>query len=72
MQTTFTLSSSLLRFLVVTRVALGFGIGLLVAERIPAERRRAVGVALAAIGGATTIPVIVLALRRRTQLPAAA
>ena len=43
-------------FVVSTRAALGLGIGLLIAERIPADRRRAVGSALVAMGAATTIP----------------
>jgi hypothetical protein len=45
-----------LAFVVGTRAALGVGIGLLVAERLPADRRRALGCALVAIGAATTIP----------------
>jgi hypothetical protein len=40
-----------------TRVALGFGIGLLVAGRLNRDERKAAGIALAVIGGATTIPI---------------
>ena len=43
-------------FIVATRAALGVGIGLLLAERIPAERRRVIGRTLIAIGAMTTIP----------------
>jgi hypothetical protein len=43
---------------VATRAALGAGIGLLLAERLPLERRRKVGLALVAVGAATTIPVV--------------
>jgi hypothetical protein len=50
-------------FVVATRAALGVGIGLLLAEHIPASRRRRVGSALVAIGVATTIPAV-MAVRR--------
>lgn len=50
------LSRPALGFLVGTRAALGFGIGLLVADRIPESRRRRVALTLIAIGAATTIP----------------
>jgi hypothetical protein len=43
-------------FIVATRAALGVGIGLLLADRIPAERRRVIGRTLIAIGAMTTIP----------------
>jgi hypothetical protein len=47
-----------LMFVVATRAALGVGIGLLIAERLPRRRRRAIGAALFAAGAATTIPAI--------------
>ena len=40
-----------------TRVALGAGIGLLLAGRLSKEQRKAAGVALALVGGLTTIPL---------------
>jgi hypothetical protein len=43
-------------FIVGTRVALGFGIGLLVADRFSETRRRSVGAALVAIGTLATVP----------------
>jgi hypothetical protein len=43
-------------FIVGTRAALAFGVALLVSDRIPASRRRALGYALLAIGAATTVP----------------
>jgi hypothetical protein len=46
-------------FIVATRAALAFGAGLLAADSIPAERRRAVGLALVALGAATTIPAVI-------------
>ena len=58
-------------FVVATRAALGVGIGLLLAERIPRSRRRRVGTALVALGAATTVPAV-LALRegrRRVATP---
>jgi hypothetical protein len=40
-----------------TRVALGVGIGLLIGERLSNDARRAAGIALAVVGGLTTIPL---------------
>jgi len=45
-----------LGFIVTTRAALGVGIGLLMSERLTAERRRAIGAALIAVGAVTTVP----------------
>src|SRR5262249_343848 len=45
-------------FAVATRAALGAGIGLLLSERIPAEQRRRLGLALVMIGAATTVPIL--------------
>jgi len=50
-------------FIVVTRAALGVGIGLLISERVAAQRRRAIGAALVAIGAATTVPAAVSVVR---------
>jgi hypothetical protein len=41
----------------ITRVALGFGLGLLLAERIPASRRKRVGIGLLTVGIASTVPI---------------
>jgi len=43
-------------FVMGTRAALAFGVGLLVADRMSEERRRAVGLTLVAVGALTTIP----------------
>jgi hypothetical protein len=51
------LSPPLFGFVVGTRAALAFGLGLLLADRIPAERRRVLGMTLVALGAATTIPI---------------
>jgi hypothetical protein len=45
-------------FVVGTRVALAFGVGLLVSPRLPESRRRALGLALVALGAATTVPAV--------------
>lgn len=60
-------------FIVSTRAALGVGIGLLLSSRIPVSRRRTTGLALVAIGVATTIPALIAALRgmRTAELPPA-
>ena len=45
-------------FIVSTRAAMAFGAGLLVAQRIPERRRKAIGTALVALGAITTVPAI--------------
>lgn len=40
-----------------TRIALGAGIGLLLANRLNNDQRKAAGIALALLGGLTTIPL---------------
>ena len=59
------LSPPLLGFVIGTRAALAFGLGLLLADRIPESRRRAVGLTLVAIGAATTIPAAMSVFGRR-------
>ena len=41
-----------------TRVAFGAGVGLLLASRLNNDQRRAAGIALAAVGAVTTIPLV--------------
>jgi hypothetical protein len=50
-------------FIVATRAALGVGVGLLLSERVPAERRRRLAATLIAIGAATTVPAARSVLR---------
>lgn len=50
-------------FVVATRAALGVGIGMLLSGKIPAQRRRAIGVTLVSIGAATTIPAAMAVFR---------
>ncbi len=62
-----------LGFIVATRAMLGVGIGLLLAERLPASSRRAVAVTLISVGAVTTVPAVfaVLGGRRASNLHAA-
>jgi len=60
---TITVPIRTLGFAISTRVALGVGIGLLLGDCLTAQRRRGAGLALLALGGATTVPVV-RALRR--------
>jgi hypothetical protein len=48
-----------------TRVALGAGIGLLVSTRLNNDQRKAAGVALALVGGLTTIPLAIGIIGKR-------
>jgi hypothetical protein len=57
-------------FIAGTRAALAAGIALLVADKISASSRRAVGITLVAIGVATTIPAAMVLFGRRTDLAA--
>jgi hypothetical protein len=54
-------------FIVATRAALGVGVGLLAARRVPESRRRQVGTALVALGAATTVPAIMKVMRGRKR-----
>jgi hypothetical protein len=62
---TLELNFPTLGFVVVTRAMLGVGIGLLLSERLPRESRRAVGLALIAVGAATTVPAVLAVLGGR-------
>jgi len=64
---TIRLSPPLLEFIVTTRVALGFGLGLVAADRIPENRRRTIGFSLLAIGLASTIPAMLSVYSSRTR-----
>lgn len=48
-----------------TRVALGVGIGLLISHKLSADQRKAAGLALALVGGLSTIPIAIGVLGRR-------
>jgi len=55
---TLTIPLRMFAFVVATRAALGMGLGLLFAERLSHERRRALGIALVGLGAATTVPAV--------------
>ena len=64
---TFTLTPPLLGFIVGTRAALAFGLGLLVANRIPEPQRRQLALSLIGVGAATTIPAARALFSKRRQ-----
>ena len=51
-----------------TRALLGAGVGLLLAERVSMDQRRAFGWALFAVGVVTTIPLALMVFNRRPRL----
>jgi hypothetical protein len=57
-------------FVVATRAAMAFGVGLLASEKIPRERRRAIAAALIALGVTTTIPAAMKVFGGPRYLPA--
>ena len=52
-----------LGFVVATRAALSVGVGLLLSDRLPPERRRTIGLTLIGVGAATTLPAAIAVLR---------
>lgn len=56
-----------LGFVVVTRAALAFGVGLLVSRRMSDEQRTRIGGALVAVGALSTIPALMLVMRNRRR-----
>ncbi|MCU1309143.1 MAG: hypothetical protein JWO20_268 [Candidatus Angelobacter sp.] len=52
-----------------TRVALGIGIGLLLANRMNADQRKGAGLALVAVGAGTTIPIAIGILGKKSTPP---
>ena len=61
-----TLELPMFGFIVATRAALAFGVGLLVSGRIPAAKRRTIGIVLVTIGAAATVPAIATLRRQLT------
>ena len=49
-----------------TRVALGAGIGLLLSARLNNDQRKAAGLALALVGGLTTVPLAIGVLGKKS------
>jgi hypothetical protein len=54
----FNLPAPAFFFVVFTRALLGAGVGLLVSDKLPRKRRKAVGATLVGIGVLTTIPAL--------------
>jgi hypothetical protein len=61
------LSLSAFELIAVTRVALGLGLGLLLARRLEDHTRTRLGASLLAIGAASTIPALIAVRRARTS-----
>ena len=61
------LTPRVLGFIVGTRAMLGFGAGLLVANKIPEPRRRQIALGLISAGLAATIPAARSVYKSRTQ-----
>jgi hypothetical protein len=51
-----------------TRAALGAGIGLLLADRLNADQRKAVGWTLVAVGAITTVPIVIQLFESRREI----
>jgi hypothetical protein len=67
----FVVTPPLLGFIVVTRAMIGIGVGLLAADRLTREQRKAVGATLIAIGAASTLPAAIGLIRSRRRTPEA-
>jgi hypothetical protein len=50
-----------------TRAAAGAGLGLLLADRLTNEQRRAIGWTLVAVGAITTVPILIGVLRGQRE-----
>ena len=62
------LSTPQMMFIIATRAALAAGIALLVSGRLKPSTRRATGLALAGLGGVTTVPAAKIAFGRKSLL----
>jgi hypothetical protein len=51
-----------------TRVALGVGLGLLLSSRLNNDQRKAAGLALALVGGLTTIPLALSVIGKKSPV----
>ena len=52
-------------FVVVTRAALGAGVGLLLSRTLSDAQRKAIGATLVSVGVATTIPAVLAVFRKK-------
>jgi hypothetical protein len=64
----FVLTPPKIGFIVATRAALAFGVGLLVSRKLSDRRRRRLGAALIGFGAATTVPAALLLRRSRRRV----
>jgi hypothetical protein len=62
-----TLTLPLLGLIAGTRVALGIGIGFLLADKLDDDRRRGAGLALLIVGALTTVPLAMAVLGDRQE-----
>jgi hypothetical protein len=62
-----TLTMPEIALIAVTRVALGAGIGLLLSRKFDDRECRGAGWVLVAVGAATTVPLLVGVLQKRSQ-----
>ena len=62
---TIVLSPAKLGFIVVTRAALAFGVGLLISRRLDDTKRRTVGTTFVGLGALTTVPALLILQRGR-------
>jgi len=53
-----------------TRIALGIGIGLLISEKLNRDQRRSAGMALVAVGAATTVPLAIKIAGQKSSIAA--
>jgi hypothetical protein len=58
-----------LALVAITRVGLGFGIGLLTSGRMSRRQRRAVGISMVLVGAVTTIPLAIAVRHGRVKEP---
>ena len=70
MKKRFLLSPPLFGFAVATRAALGLGIGLLLADKIPQEKRKTLALTLVSVGAVKTLPLALSIFASRTTAPA--
>ena len=64
---TFNVSMPEIAFVAATRGMAGAGIGLLAADHLNSEKRKAIGWTLLAIGALTTVPIALSVIARRRE-----
>jgi len=64
MQKSITLKLPEVGFIASSRVALGAGLGLVLADKLNSDQRRGAGWMLLAVGAVTTVPVVLKLIRK--------